>query len=113
MKKKLFLLLAGSVLSVSMLAGCFNRNQNPPPPVNDNAPINNTNTRYNENNRLNNTNTRYNENNRLNNTNTRYNDGMNGTNNNGLNNTNTRYHNNDLNNGTDIEDRIERNINNR
>ncbi|MEH7253072.1 hypothetical protein V7111_13165 [Neobacillus niacini] len=83
MKKKLFVLLAGTVLSVSMLAGC-NKNQNPPPPVNNEAPLNNTNTRYNDNNRLNNTNTRYNENNRLNNTNTRYNDGFNNDNGNGM-----------------------------
>jgi outer membrane murein-binding lipoprotein Lpp len=91
LKNKLFLLLAGTVLSVSMLAGCNNNDndQNPAPPVNDevDTPLDDDN---NNDNNLNNKNTRYNNNNGLNNTNTRYNN----NDNNGLNNTNTRYNNN-------------------
>ncbi|MEO2075106.1 MAG: hypothetical protein ABGX20_06885 [Bacillus sp. (in: firmicutes)] len=36
MKKKLFMLLAGSVLSAVLLAGCNNDDRNPPAPTNNN-----------------------------------------------------------------------------
>jgi hypothetical protein len=73
LKKKLFLLLVGSVLSAMMLTGCNGDDQNPAPPVNDevDTPLDNdgnldgdngtnmNNRNVNNRNDLNNRNTRY------------------------------------------------------
>jgi outer membrane murein-binding lipoprotein Lpp len=86
LKKKIFLLLAGSIFSAVMLTGCNNNdNQNPPAPavknpadnnLNNNDNLNNNNLRndLNDNNRNNNLNDNYrnsilNDNNRNNNLN--------------------------------------------
>ncbi|OLS41137.1 hypothetical protein [Bacillus sp. MRMR6] len=99
MKKKLLLLLVGSVLSAMMVTGCnANNDQNPAPPVNDevDTPLDNNGTLDGDDNGTN-------MNNRTNNMNNR-----NVNNRNDLNNRNTRYQN-DINTPNDMDPVRDRN----